>query len=127
MRRIALIAAALVTGALVSGCADRYESAVETHMSHLKEVNDILAGVKDEASLKAAQVKLEELAGKIKTANERLAELPPPPKEKEEALKGKYEKEMRQAVADLKKNLERLSAIEGGDGIGEIFKRAAGS
>ncbi|MFH1730512.1 MAG: hypothetical protein ABIF82_02535 [Planctomycetota bacterium] len=127
MRRVILIAAALVIGASASGCGDRYESAVEAYMSHLKEVNDILAGVKDEASLKAAQVKLEELAGKIKAANERLAELPPPPKEKEEALKGKYEKEMRQAAADLKKNLKRLTDIEGGDEIGKVFKRAAGS
>lgn len=127
MRRAILIAAALAIGALASGCADRYESAVETYMSHLEEVNDILAGVKDEASLAAAQVKLGELAGKIKAANKRLAELPPPPKEKEEALKGKYEKEMRQAAADLRKNLKRLTDIEGGDKIGEVFKQAAGS
>ena len=121
MRNILCLVVVGIVCVLATGC-DRYEEAVEQQLSNLREVNAILASAKDGASLKAAQPKLEELGKKMKALAERIKEMGPPSKDREEALKAKYEKDMRNVASELLAHLNRIAGIEGGDAIGLMFK-----
>ena len=118
------LAAVVLLCVLAAGCADRYEEAVQEQISHLREVNAILASLKKGASSEAARKKLVALRAKLKTSADRLRELEPPSKEKEEALKAKYEKEMRAVTNEMLSLLSSLANVEGGKEIGEMFKAA---
>jgi len=122
VRNILCLVAAGIICVLATGCADRYEKAVQEQISHLREVNAILASVKDKATLDAAKPKLEKLGKEMMALAERLKKLDPPPKEKAEALKAKYEKEMREVATEMLSHLTVLASIEGGEDIGHMFK-----
>jgi len=124
MNRALCLAAVALLCVLAAGCADRYEEAVQEQISHLREVNAILASLKKGASSEAARKKLVALRAKLKTSADRLRELEPPSKEKEEALKAKYEKEMRAVTNEMLSLLSSLANVEGGKEIGEMFKAA---
>lgn len=121
MRNILSLVVVGVVCVLATGC-DRYEEAVQEQLSNLREVNAILAGAKDAASLKAARPKLEEFGKKMAALAARLKKMGPPSKDKEEALKAKYEKDMREVATELLAHLSRLANIEGGPEIGRLFK-----
>jgi len=122
VRNILCLVAVGIICALATGCADPYEDVVKECISPLKEVNVILASVKDAASLEAAKPALEKLGLKIKDAADRLKDLEPPSKDKAEHLKDKYEKETRAVVTEMEAHLIRIGSMEGGEDIGHIFK-----
>ena len=114
MRNTLCLVAVGIICALATGCNDPYEDVVKEQMSLLKEVNVILATVKDDASLKGAKPALEELGLKMKDAAERLKDLEPPSKDREVSLKAKYEKKTRAAVTELLTHLTKIGTMEGG-------------
>ena len=68
-RGLVLCLAALLAG----GCADQHEKNLEEQLKLLTELNEVLAGIQDKASLDVAISKLERLNDLIK-ANEEQAE-----------------------------------------------------
>ncbi len=123
MRRVALALAALAVVVLVSGCKDKYESATDEMLGCLKEVNAVLAGVKDEASVQAAKPKLEKLGERMKTLSERVKAMEKPSKEREEQLQKKYETEMQGVMKDLMGHMMRLMSIKGAEDLQKVFEK----
>jgi len=57
---VAAVAALLFAG-LAAGCADKYEKNTREELEIFSELNEVLAGVKDKATLDAAITRLEDL------------------------------------------------------------------
>ncbi len=123
MRRVALAMAALAVVVLVSGCKDKYEAAMDEMLGCLKEMNGILAGVKDEASVAAAKPKLEKLGQRMKDLGERVKAMEKPSKEREEQLQKRYETEIQGVMKDLMGHMMRLMSIKGAEELQKVFEK----
>jgi uncharacterized coiled-coil protein SlyX len=98
----------LIALAMVSGCGDKYDSAMKEQIGHLKEMNAVLAQVTDEASLEDAQPKLERISKKMKALSERLKEMGQPSDKRQAELQEKYGPELKELSKKLAQNTMRI-------------------
>lgn len=122
MKRVTVLAGLLALVFVVGGCGDKHESAMKEMLGNFEDMNSVLDGVKDEASLKAAKPELEEISERMKALGERMKKIGKAPKARQEALKSKYEERMKKVTGDLMKNMMRLASVKGGRDLGKIFE-----
>ena len=122
MKRVTVLAGLLALAFVIGGCGDKYESATREMLDNLEDMNSVLDGVKNEADLKAAKPELDEIGERMKALSERMEKMGKPPKEREKALKSKYDERMKKAMGDLTKNMMRLATVKGGRDLGKIFQ-----
>ena len=111
---------ALIWGAglalLVVACSSSNspEGIMKDTLGMMNDMTSALASIKDEASAKAAIPKLEELAKKGEDIKKRAEELKTKlTKEDEEALKKKYEPQLKEATEKLMKETFRVATVPG--------------
>jgi hypothetical protein len=100
MRKVTLAGFALALVFAVSGCGDSPDSVIKDQIKLMNDMADVLEGIKDKDSAEKAKPKLEALAKKAKDIEERAKKLKldDMPKEKQEALKKKYEDDIKKAA-----------------------------
>ena len=109
MLRPVSLATVLITCALLAGCGgDSHEAVMDDMIAQMNKVTAVLKTVKDEASAEAAKPKLEAIGKDMKKLKERADKLGDPAKEKEEALKTKYEEKMKEAMTGLMQEMMRI-------------------
>jgi hypothetical protein len=111
--RGACAAALLVAGACSKG-GGGYEGTMQKMLGQLNELSSVLEGVKDEASAKAAKPKLQKIGAEMQELKKQVDAMKKPTKEEEDALKKKYEPQMKDAVAKLMKESMRVAMVPGG-------------
>jgi flagellar biosynthesis/type III secretory pathway protein FliH len=105
MRQLVMLVVVAFVAIGLSGCGgDPHEAAMRDMVSLLEEFNAELATVEDEASLEAALPKLKAITARAKDVQQRIEKMEDPSKEKEEALKKKYEERFDAVMKDLMKN-----------------------
>jgi hypothetical protein len=112
---------ALIWGAglalLVVACskgANTPDGIMQDMLGMMNDMTATLATIKDEASAKAAVPKLEELAKKGEELKKRADELKTKvSKDEEEALKKKYEPQIKEATEKLMKETFRVATVPG--------------
>jgi hypothetical protein len=98
----ALVAAAVCLLAL-GGCSKTHESIADDAISKMKEMQNALKDVKDEASAKSAAAKIKTIAADLKKLKEEDDKLPKPTAEE----KKKLDEKMKKASEDNQKELEQ--------------------
>jgi len=104
------ILALVLSLAPLSGCgpSDPHEKVMVDMLDCMEEVTEVLAGVTDKASAEAAKPKLEAFGERMKGIQKDMEEVGEPDKEKEEALKEKYEKRMKEVMGKFMKEGMRI-------------------
>lgn len=109
-------------GGVPALAGDPYDWAMAEQMGMMGELNRILTGIKDAATLKAARAELEGHGKRMREFGNAMKAMGEPPKERVDALKKKYEAVMKKKVMTLFANMMRLATIEGGKDIGKILQ-----
>lgn len=108
MKCLLVLMSAVVLCGVLSGCSDKYESAMEDQIGYMKEMNSILASVKDDASAEAARPRIEAVVEKMNALAERMQKIGKPSKEREAELKKKYEAQLKEVTGELMGNMMKL-------------------
>jgi hypothetical protein len=93
----------------LTGCGDTHEKLTADSIAAMKEFSGIIASIKDEPSAQAAKPKLEALGDRMEALRKRRDALGQPTKEQEEALKKKYEPEVKQIAEEMLPNMMRVA------------------
>src|SRR5688500_3202676 len=107
-----VVASCLLAG--LSACdskKDSHEKAAKDLVSAMSELNGILDDVKDESSAASAGSQIDAVAGKVKAVAERLKTLPSPKASENEAVKKKYEPQIKKEGERFQANLQRVVAV----------------
>jgi hypothetical protein len=91
---------------------DTFENLIKDQLKLMSDLCDILESAKDEATGEKAIVKLKPLGPRQKAIEERIQKLGKPTKEEEEALKTKYEAEMKKTANRLSGEFVRMAKDE---------------
>ena len=95
MKKVAgLSVVALLCCALPGRAADTFDDVIKDMIKSTKQLVEVLATVKDEASAKAAKPKLEKMGKEIQAIQARAKKLGDPSKEEKEKLEKKYKPEL---------------------------------
>jgi hypothetical protein len=106
-RSLGILAGVLLV--LCSGCGDSHESLAGQSVSTMKEMESVLATVKDEASAKAAKPKLKAVVDRMNDINARQAKLAAPTEAEIKAIEAKYGKEMEQLQEKIGGHMLRIA------------------
>ena len=90
------------------GCGDSGDAVMTDTIATMEEMNQVLTGVKDEASAKAAAPKLEALGTRMKELEKRGNDLKMSPAEREQ-LAEKYKAQLEKPVQELMQNMMRIA------------------
>ena len=100
---------ALCTLALVlSGCGKSHESIAKEVMVKFQDLDDVMKGITDEASAKAAPDKVKAIAADMKKLKEEDDSLGKLTKEEDEKIRNAHEAEMKTIQADMEKQMQRI-------------------
>ena len=106
-------AVACVALAIVStGCDSKptYESLRKDGIATMKEMIEVLKGVKDEASAKAAKPKLDALGKKMETLEAESNKVEKPSAEEQKKLDEKFQEDMFKLVGELATEIDRIGS-----------------
>ena len=101
----------------LAGCGRdraRYAEAIKEHLAVQEEIVAVLKTVRDEASMKEAQPRLERLFRSESEAIARLQALPPPKPEAKEQLVKELGGRLRDTVGAMAREAERIGRLPGG-------------
>jgi hypothetical protein len=106
MHKQHVIVGILLGGLLtLAGCGgDSHDSAMTDFLDVMEQVSSVLADVKDQATAKAAALKLKELRVQVQAIKKRMADLGDPSKQEQEQLMEKH-KDRREKIKDDIKRL----------------------
>ena len=95
---------------LLAGCDSRspHEAIADDMVAKMRQMVDVMKGVKDEDSAKAAKPKVQALAKELDELKAKSDKLGKPSPETEKKLKEKHEKEVEQLTGDLLKEMMRV-------------------
>ncbi len=109
MRRIFVWSVIAAMAIVLPGCGKAtHESLTKDTVSQMKKVVEILKGVKDEASAKAAASKIEAIGKAIRTIKTQAEELGKPTRELEAQLQDKYAEELRSVTMEMGREVMRI-------------------
>jgi hypothetical protein len=127
MRTFAICAVAVVSLAL-SGCGrDSLESLRKQQLQTVKEANELLETIKDQASADKARPRLKELGDRWRDLEKRVDALPPVPAEEEARARKQYDDELNGAILRFLRESMRVRFVPGGQEVmqdlGELRKK----
>lgn len=108
MRQAFLISVAAVC-VLLSGCKRTHESVMKDTISCVKDATAVLKTVKDEASAKAAQPKMQKIGERMKKLRDEMEKMPKPTAAQDEQLKKKFDTELTKTMSDFAGEMMRIS------------------
>jgi hypothetical protein len=91
------------------GCGDSHEKIVADQVAVLSEMNDVLGGVTDEASVEAAKPKFEALGERAESINTRAEKLAAPSEEQVQAIREKHNEPFQKEIGRMMANMTRLA------------------
>lgn len=94
--------------------AGKLEDVVKDMLGTLDKLTTTLAGVKDEASAKAAKPELKSTASRFVEIRKKAADLKPPTKEEKERLEKEYKGKLEMAQKKLLAEIGRVKTVPGG-------------
>ena len=103
-------ASVLALMALLVGCgpSDPHEKVMSQSISCMKDLNDVLDGVKTEVDAKAAVPKVKAIAERLKQTAKDAKALPAPSPDKLKEMQKKYEAQAKAEGERMDKNMKRL-------------------
>jgi peptidoglycan hydrolase CwlO-like protein len=107
------LAVACIAVTIVSiGCDSKptHDSLAKDMIGKMKEMVEVLKGVKDEASAKAAKPKLEGLKKEVDALKAEADKMPKPSAEDEKKLNEKYEPELEKLMGELAGEMIRIGS-----------------
>jgi hypothetical protein len=95
---------------LLAGCDSRspHEAIADDMVGKMRQMVDVMKGVKDEDSAKSAKPRVQALAKELDELKAKSDKLGKPSPETEKRLKEKHEKEVEQLTGDLLKEMMRV-------------------
>jgi len=113
MRTLFVLASALML-LVANGCGgDSHESLGKEGLSTMKDMVDVLKGVKDEASAKSAKPQLQTLMDKLKSIDERQSKLPAVTDAEKKEMESKYGEDGKQVMQQFMSEMMRVAMIPG--------------
>jgi len=122
MKRALCGVVVLALAAVSAGCSDKYESAMKEHLGYMREMNEILSGVKDKETLAEAEAAMDKLGEKMKAVSERMEKLGQPSEARMKELTEKYSEQFSEEGAKLAANMMRLVGVAGGKDVSKILE-----
>lgn len=112
-------------GFLLPGCdrTEEFSAAVKEQLQAQKELTEILAAVKDQATMTTARAELKKRYAHFEQVGQKAKALGKPSRATEEKLKKELGDQLEQSVADLHREIRRIQALPGGDDFLSSFKR----
>lgn len=107
-----------------AGCnsSPSYLSLVQELLQTKKEVADVLANVKDPASMPEAKISMRKLSWRLDALSKKFKALPPPSPEEEEEVR-KLEPQLQEAMTRMIQEAQRIGKLPGGQDFLESFKK----
>lgn len=128
MRHATRFAGLLVLVWAASGCGgDKHEVVIKDTIQAMNDMADIVDTIKDEASAKAAEPKLKAVADRLQEIKKRADAMEKPSAEKEEALKKKYEGELKAGMGRMMGAAMKAASVPGAQqAVQDAFKGLQG-
>jgi hypothetical protein len=122
-----VLSGVLLLGGL-SGCSQEspHEAVARELISFREELVDLLATVKDRASMDAALVKLKQLEPRAEALSRKAKALPPPSSEVRERLQERFVARMGELQGKIQDEIRRIRELPGGETFFEQLKIVLG-
>jgi hypothetical protein len=105
---------ALIWASTGLAAEDTPEEVAKAYIKFMEDVTKVLSTIKDKASAKAAVPRLKKLGARGESLRKRREKLDLTDDKEQKKLDKKYGKKFRKAKADLGKERQRVSKVEGG-------------
>ncbi|MBL8793538.1 MAG: hypothetical protein JNM56_06520 [Planctomycetia bacterium] len=126
MKKLMAVSCALLLCVVGRGAAqDTHEVLLKEMVGNLKEATNVLKGVKDEETAKAATPKVKKIAESMKETAKKLEKLGKPTKEQEAELEKKYKEDLGKLLKEFTGELLRVGKdVKGGEELLKAFQDA---
>jgi hypothetical protein len=107
MRRIATVLT-LPLLVFLAGCGDSHEALMKDQIAVIRDLNAVLANVKDAETARAAKPEIEALGNRMKKLEDRAKALGEPSADQKKALEEKYQDEMMKEAMAMMGNMMKV-------------------